>query len=251
MTDALHPGLADRRPARVEVHLLWMDATPDELARLHALLDPSERERAARFRFPRHARRYVVARAALRSLVGARLGLPPADVTLDATERGRPCLVAPRGELDFNLSHSGELAAIALSDGAPVGVDVEQRSPRRDLDGVARIGLSDAERAVLYDLPPQERADAFLRAWTRKEAVIKALGLGFAFPLGELTVSLAPGEPARVLAIRDAEGPPSAWALRALAVPEGYAGALAVRAAELTWTAEGPPRGIGPPASAR
>lgn len=155
--------------------------------RLWTLLSRDEIDRAVRIPDPRIRRRYVAGRAALRRLLGERLETPPAELRFDYGPRGKPSLEG--AEVGFNLSHSGDLALIAISDGGLVGVDLEQLRPRPRLDLLSRRVLTDDERELL------DRADAageglrwFLRCWTAKEAVAKALGLGLALAPSRISV---------------------------------------------------------------
>jgi 4'-phosphopantetheinyl transferase len=129
-----------------EVVVARLDAPVDEL---HSLLNPAERERAARFRFERDRRRYVVARGRLRELIGARLGRRPEALQFDYGRKGKPRL-SDRA-LHFNLSHSDDVALYAFSSGCDIGVDIE----------------------AIHEEPL-----AFLYRWTRTEALAKALGEG-------------------------------------------------------------------------
>jgi 4'-phosphopantetheinyl transferase len=141
------------------------------------VLSPEELDRAARISGEHIRRRYVLGRAALRRLLGERLGVPPAALRFDYGERGKPHLQG--AEVNFNLSHSGNLALIAISDRGPVGVDLEQLQRRRRLDLLSQRVLTEHERELL----DRARAEGngvqwFFRCWTAKEAVAKAFGLG-------------------------------------------------------------------------
>jgi 4'-phosphopantetheinyl transferase len=198
---------------------------------LAACLSEDERARASRFTFDRDARRFKVARSALRTLLGGYLGLAPGGVAFTYQAHGKPALDGIRTALGFNLSHSGEVAVVAAGWDRAVGVDVELCRPLPDLAALAARSFAPRERAVLDALPETERPAAFFRCWTRKEAFIKATGLGLAQPLDGFVVSLAPDEPACFL---DIEGDPDAlarWTLHDLQPPDGYAGALVVEGA--------------------
>jgi 4'-phosphopantetheinyl transferase len=214
-------------PGVVHVWRVALAGAPaDELAAAWASLSPDERARAERFQFERHRAQFVLARGALRDLLGRYLDTPPAALRFRYGPQGKPDLAWPAGELRFNLSHSHELALIALARGAELGVDVEQQAPMRDEAAVARQVFADEELAALAALPPDQRSAGFFNAWTRKEALIKARGEGLSLPLREFAVSLAPGEPARLLRSptpTDLE----TWALVALDPGPGYAAALA------------------------
>ena len=157
-------------PALVEpeVHL-WvipLEAAPDGA---HSLLAPVERERAERFRFPEDRRRWIAARAALRVLLGRYLGADPRAIHLEVTPDGNTIVEA----LHFNLSHSHDLALIAIAVHTPVGVDVELLRPIPDAPLLARR-LLPPEEADMVEMQPEQ----FLRIWTRREAWLKAEGIG-------------------------------------------------------------------------
>jgi 4'-phosphopantetheinyl transferase len=218
---------------RGEIHV-WrasLDRGRDETGRLSETLDPEERQRAARFVFERHRRRFVVARGVLRNILARYLSLRPGEIVLQFNEYGKPSLQAGAGgaPLHFTVSHAEETALYAFSADLEVGVDVEY--VRRDMATaeIAEQFFSPGEVRAFRELPEHLRTEAFFNCWTRKEAYIKALGKGLSHPLDLFTVSLTPGQPAALL--HDETDPEGAdhWSLRELQVGPGYAAALAVR----------------------
>ncbi len=131
-------------------------------------------------------------------------------------------------DLRFNLSHSHDCALLALAQGREVGVDIEYARPLEDADLIATQFFSQAERDALFALPPEQKQAAFYRCWSRKEGVIKALGLGLSMPLDSFDVTLAPDAPAQLLAMRDATASATAWTLYDLPPVAGFATALVV-----------------------
>ena len=174
----------------------------------------------------RDARRFVVAHAALRGLLGHYLQRPPASLAFTYGHRDKPALATPHDALTFNLSHSGELAAVAVGWRRWIGVDVELERPLPDLDDLAARSFAPAERRVLAALPEAERHPAFFRCWTRKEAFIKALGEGLCHPLDRFDVSLAPGEPARILRVDSTPGRDVGWTLHDFRAGPGLVGVV-------------------------
>lgn len=157
---------------------LWRLSLAGELSDLDgALLDGDERARAARFVFERDRRRFVAAHAGLRRLLGEQVGVEPAALRFESGEFGKPRLLDEPG-CAFSLSHSGDEALVALRDGGDVGVDLEALGGTRDIEGLARHCLTPAELVDFDATPEPERELAFLRAWTRKEACLKAVGSG-------------------------------------------------------------------------
>jgi 4'-phosphopantetheinyl transferase len=127
----------------------------------------------------------------LRDVVAHYLDEDPVKIELGHGERGKPMLADPSASLRFNLSHSGDLALVAVAWDREVGVDVERIAPRRNLLGLARRGLGPEEAARIESLPPEERAPAFYAAWTRREAVAKCHGVGLGAPLPDAPVAVA------------------------------------------------------------
>jgi 4'-phosphopantetheinyl transferase len=196
----------------VEVHswCVGLDVSPGTYARLHATLARDERRRSARLRFERDRRRFVVAHGVLRELLGRYLRTPPGQIRFVHNAFGKPAL-SPEfgGRLKFNLSHSADLALIAIAADADIGVDLEYVGAQPDYAEIARHFFSTAEVDRLNGLPRQAYAQAFLTCWTKREAYVKARGEGLAL--------LSPQTP-----------PARRWSLYTLHPAPGYIGALAV-----------------------
>lgn len=175
-----------------------------------ALLDDDERERAARFRFDRDRALYTAAHGGLRVLLSRHLGEAPESLKFEVTELGKPYLVGGAG-LSFNLSHSGELAAVALAVEREVGIDVEHGRTLHAEEGVARRVLTPDELDRYLALDGDERRRFLLWVWARKEALVKASGQGVRESL--TTLSCVPGRA-------------DPWSVVDLDVP-GYAAAVA------------------------
>jgi 4'-phosphopantetheinyl transferase len=196
-----------------------------QLEALARALDPAELARGATFRFDRHRDEFVACRGTLRALVGAYTARPARSIAFGYSSTGKPYLAKP-GDLRFNVTHSGDLALIAFTRGRELGVDIEQY---RDLDllAVAKTSFSEHEQAVLSGLPEPARRDAFFSCWSRKEAFLKATGVGLKH-LADFDVTLHP-EPARLLRV---VGPFSReWTIYDLPATDGHAQALAAAGA--------------------
>ena len=170
-----------------EVHV-WstpLDDLRTSWSNLLTVLAPDERERAERFRVDAARRRFVVARSALRKLLGLYLRTPPDEVGFDYDTTGKPRL-RPSGrlpDLQFNLAHSGELALLAVARGCEVGIDVERLRQVHHWREIAERYFHLDEDAEIRALPEAEQLAAFMRCWTGKEAVLKAIGTGVTRPL--------------------------------------------------------------------
>jgi 4'-phosphopantetheinyl transferase len=211
-----------------EVHV-WcatLGRPPDEIAELASLLSPDEQERAARYRVAQARDEFQVSRALLRVLLGRYLNRGPSRLEFRPGPQGKPAL-AGAAPLSFNVSHSSGAALIAVRAGGEVGVDLEQVRPFENDLGLAERFFCAAESAALQALG-DDRREAFFHVWTRKEAYLKAGGLGLSGGLERVEVSVPPDDPARVLRIDGSEDAARRWSLRALAPLPGYVGALAL-----------------------
>lgn len=206
-----------------------LDLEPAEVSALAAWLSIAETERVARYRFEPDRRRFIVARVRLRQLLAEVLDIDPLSVRFGWGSRGKPVL---DGELaatgwQFNMARSGELAVYALSQCVRVGIDVEEVREIRGAEDIAAQFFSPREHAEYQSLAADDRRIAFFNCWTRKEAFVKALGEGLAYPGECFDVSLAPGEPACLRRVERISGEAAGWRLDALAPLPGFIGALA------------------------
>ena len=215
-----------------EVHVWRASLEPDAqtLAHHRQLLTAEEQARAERFLFARDRHHFITARAILRTLLGSYLQQDPREVMLTYGGRGKPALAVQRPDtpLEFNLSHSAGLALYAFTLHAQTGVDIEFHRDIQDLRQLAATVFSASELAALDALPATLKKVGFYAAWTRKEAFIKAIGEGVAFPLDRFDVSLTPGEPARLLRIHGDPVAAQRWQMVAFTPAEQFSGALVV-----------------------
>lgn len=209
----------------VHVWRIQLNQEDDRLDRFRRTLETDELERAARFHFDKHRRHFIVARGFLRSVVARYLGSEPETLRFKYGAYGKPAL-GREHTLRFNLSHSNEVALLAVSLHAELGVDVEHIRADFASEDIARRYFSRAEVEVFNALPQEERVAAFFRCWTRKEAYIKAIGKGFSQALDRFDVTLAPELAAALLRAEDDDA--SRWWMSDIEVGEGYAGALIV-----------------------
>jgi len=187
-------------------------------------LSEGERARAERFGQPKLRDRYVVGRASLRRVLGERLGLPPASVPIVRGPRGRPRLDIDSA-LDFNVSHTADVAVIAIVRDARVGIDVERLDREVNVAGIARKFLAPGEQAVLERLDADAARRALLALWTCKEAMSKATGDALTAPFASLHIDIA-GAP--TLIAGTGVYAPDRWALHRTSVPSEYVATVAV-----------------------
>ncbi len=210
-----------------EVHV-WRVSLEQEGSRLQEfrrMLEQPELERAGRFHFEKHQRHFVVGRGFLREVLGRYLAKDPGELKFVYGAYGKPSLVGEQS-LRFNMSHSHEVALLAVASDNELGVDVEHIREDFASEEIARRFFSRVEVETFNSLPLNEQVAAFFRCWTRKEAFIKVIGKGLSQPLDGFDVTLAPGDPASLLHVD--EDDPARWVLSDIDVGAGYAGALAV-----------------------
>jgi 4'-phosphopantetheinyl transferase len=217
-------------PDEVHVWCASLDRSAAGLEQLRQTLSEDERRRAERFCFAKDRAHFTAARGLLRLILGRYLGREPCRLTFCYSAHGKPALGADCGgdALRFNLAHSRGLALYALTRGRDLGVDVERVREEVQVEQIWERFFSAQEIAALRALPAALRRQGFFTCWARKEAYIKAVGKGLAIPLDAFDVSLAPGEPAALLAVRFDSREATRWSLRELTPSPGFVGALAV-----------------------
>lgn len=213
-------------PSVAHVWTAHLDTLTDaQLAVLSAPLDADEAARTRRFYFERDRRHFAAARGLLRLLLARYLGTPPASVRFDYGPRGKPGVAWPETRMRFNLSHSHGRALFGFALDREVGIDVEAGARLGDdWPGLARRIFSAREQRELASLPPTSRRAAFLDGWTRKEAYLKATGLGIVDGLQTIEVTLTPEIPPVLLAAPAGLD----WSLRDLRNDPGHAAALVI-----------------------
>ncbi len=188
-----HPGRPAGPPPEGEIHL-WR-CHLERISSDADLLAPDEQARLARLIRPEVRRRWLAARTFLRRVLGASLGVPPEAIDLARHPGGKPFL--PGSDLQFNLSHSGDWALLALAWRLPLGVDIEAVRPRRQPMAIARRFFPAEAAAALAGAPPERQASLFHYHWTRLEARHKLDGGGLMAPSPEdaqlLSFTPAPG----------------------------------------------------------
>lgn len=212
----------------VQIWSVDLRAPRESMERFRAWLSRDELERADRFRFESHRRRFVAGRGVLRSLLAHHTESSPADLVFSYGTAGKPHLESPADSgIAFNVSHADDVALIAIARDRAVGVDVERVKTARDLERLAARFFSPEEAADFMRLTPVARQNAFYTCWSRKEAFLKARGVGLAGNLKDFAVTLEPGVPPVIRRLSPALKGNSEWLLADLPVPGGYVGALA------------------------
>jgi 4'-phosphopantetheinyl transferase len=210
---------------RVHVWRICLEQEGGLLDRFRRTLAPEELDRAGRFRYERLQRHFVASRGFLRYVLARYVAAEPEEIRFVYNYYGKPSLVGERS-LQFNMSHSHELAIVAVTRDAAVGVDVEHIRADFASEEIATRFFSRVEVETFSALQKEERVAAFFRCWARKEAYIKAIGKGLSQPLDGFDVTLTPDEPAALL--RRGKEDEMTWSMSDIDVGSDYASALAV-----------------------
>jgi 4'-phosphopantetheinyl transferase len=215
------------------VWCVLLDVSESMVGEAIGVLSPEERRQAERLRTDELRRRFLVRRARLRELLARYLGVAPQAICFDRGAFGKPALASPwsHSRLHFSTSHSADLGLVAVALDSVVGIDVERIRPLSDFEALVRRFFAASENDTLVSLPESERLSAFFHGWSRKEALLKAIGTGLSLGLDQVVVSLTP-EDSRVLAIQGSPEAARRWCLEDLRPAPGFASALARPAGE-------------------
>jgi 4'-phosphopantetheinyl transferase len=187
-----------------EVHVWRIDLVSDarNFAALSATLSEGERDRAARFCSSELREQWTVAHGALRCILAAYSGSRPECLALATGPKGKPKLAGPCGGISFNLTHTTDLALVAIAVNRRVGIDAERIRPGIDVLRLSRCFFSACEADEVSRAPSGgSQLAAFFSCWTRKESFLKALGIGLSVPLNRFQVTIGAHEPARLVSV--------------------------------------------------
>ena len=218
----------DRATDIINFTWLWLEDAAQYTETFAGWLSDDERMKAAKFHFSVDRERFTLGRGFIRALSAAHLQIHPKAVVFSVTDTGKPYL--KEGGLEFNVSHSGRGVLIAWSDGAAIGADVEMMDFKttETLKEIAQISFSTNECAVLSAASESEKAPTFYRIWVRKEAIIKAEGVGLGGPLQAFSVvNLKSGVATWVDEVPYPDSD-RIWKLVDLKAPQGHLAALAI-----------------------
>ncbi|MFM7448799.1 MAG: 4'-phosphopantetheinyl transferase family protein [Leptolyngbyaceae cyanobacterium] len=190
------PDQPSLEPHQIHLWLVEVDAVSQpQLQQLSCYLSEDEQQRAAKFHFALHRRRFIANRGILRSLLGRYLHCHPKTVTFSYGAHGKPLIANPKHQLglQFNVSHSERLCLIAIAQQHQVGIDLEQHRGLTDLNALAQRFFTVNEYAAIQALPDIQKPGAFFQYWTGKEALLKGLGVGLS-GLSQIELSITPGQ---------------------------------------------------------
>lgn len=220
-----------------EVHI-WqanIDLPAKGVQNLKINLSSDESMRAEEFRFEHDRSGFIATRGILRQILAYYLRIEPGVIRFCYKENGKPRLQSGSGEecIQFNISHSEELALYVFTLGHEVGVDIEYMRPISEMEQIVEQFFSAKERVVFGASPVSKKREIFYTWWTRKEAFTKAKGSGLSYPLDTLDVSMFPCEQNKPLNIMEDANETSIWSIGDIKPAKEYAGAVVVEGRDL------------------
>lgn len=223
----IEPGFFNLQENDVHIWLADLEIPAEKLEEFRQILSSDESTRAGRFHFEKDRKKFTIARGALRLILGRYLNIPGKDIHFSNTQYRRPYITEKHNRtlINFNLSHSNALAIYAVTKGRDIGIDIEYMRPMNDAAGIVKRFFSAKEISLFNSAPDDAKTRAFFTLWTRKEAYIKALGMGLNMPLNQFTAvsSLEDND----FILNDNDGKKN-YLIKSLSLDPDYAGALAV-----------------------
>lgn len=230
MTQIWQASPQDLKLQKNDVHI-WcanLDLPKEKIQQLTTILSEEEISRANRFRFEQHRHRFIVARSTLKIILGQYLNIESDRIEFDYTPKGKPRIREGEG-LEFNMSHSQTLGLYGVTRDRPIGVDIEYLRPMEDATQLAKRFFCTSEYEAISSLAPKEREKYFFRAWTAKEAFLKATGEGIGGGLDQIEVDLTFQDSVKLLKIKGDSQTVYQWSLLPLNPANNYLGAVVVK----------------------
>ena len=211
---------------KVHVWRANLNLSADEIDSFAAILSKDERLRADRFRFPQHRRRFIAARGILRKILASYLNLPSKSLQFAYGDRGKPKLLDCT--LQFNISHSQELALYGVTCERKIGIDLEYLKTTTDFKKIARRFFAPRETEYIECLSEKKQKQAFFQLWTAKEAYLKATGEGLTGSLDKIEIFITPELSAKLLAIEGNTFAATKWSIISFIPATNYVATLAI-----------------------
>lgn len=195
-----HNQDADKQLAAGEIHiwLNFLNLHQAKLKHLYPLLSAAEKARSEEFSHFRARKNYIASHGFLHSVLAYYLDCPASEIEFTQEEKGKPFILPELNpqQIQFNLSHSQNLAILAVCREHAVGIDIECSQRDSDWSGIARRFFTPNEQQALFALPEAQQKNAFYQLWTRKEAHMKVTGLGLGLPPTQFELSVPPEQAA-------------------------------------------------------
>ncbi len=208
----------------VHIWLNYLNIHEARLKHLYPLLSTEEKERSERFKFYKHRKRFIASHGFTRSVLENYIDTPASEIIFKSNDKGKPALDkrTHNTNIHFNLSHSNNIALLAIVANHEIGIDVEYLDRKNDWKGIIKRFYTADEQAGILELPEDQQQNAFFQMWTRKEAYMKALGLGLYLSPNKFSLTTPPEKPALVKHLSDKYKEPEIINFGDIQLPESY-----------------------------
>jgi 4'-phosphopantetheinyl transferase len=209
------------------------DSVSGLIHELTAILSVEETVRINRFIFEKDRITHTISQGMLRYILGTYLNLNPEEIIFRQNEYGKLFISEEQNpeNIQFNLSHSGDMIVYAISKGRDVGIDIQKIKDNDSIMDIVDHYFSETEKAAFRSLPDEQKLKGFHSCWTRKEAYIKALGMGLSYPLNSFTMPVTPENSSAVI-YDDSE---TAYSVTDINTSPGYTAAVVVKGNDVSY----------------
>jgi 4'-phosphopantetheinyl transferase len=215
-------------PNEVHVWVFPTDISSERYDEYRKILSRQELERADRFVFDDDRVRFIASHGMLRTRLAVYCGAQPEALVFSAGSHGKPVLLESAVPIQFNLSHSGSRAAIAVTSGLRCGVDIEKIRSEVSDQAIAQRFFCTLEIEWLRSLSATQRVHGFFRLWAVKEAILKAVGKGLSIPLSDVDTTQVINGASSCVSLPREEGRDLTFWVGELNAADGYTSAVAV-----------------------
>lgn len=186
--------IADLADNEIHIWLNYLNVHEARIKHLYPLLSDAEKERSERFKFYKHRKAFIASHGFMHTVLAYYINSQANEIEFSHAEHGKPALIASQNSqhIQFNLSHSNNIAILAVCKHHSVGVDVEYAERKTDWVGVSKRFFTPNEQQLLFNLDEDEQKKAFFQIWTRKEAHMKVTGMGLSLSPNDFEVSVPP-----------------------------------------------------------
>ncbi len=200
-------SFSDINNTEIHIWLNYLNVHEARIKHLYPLLTAAEKERSERFKFYKHRKAFIASHGFMHMVLANYLNIEADEIEFEHTQQGKPFLVESqnRENIQFNLSHSNNMAILAVCKQHEVGIDIEYAGRKIDWLGISKRFFTANEQQVFFKLPEAEQKAAFFKIWTRKEAHMKVTGKGLALAPTQFEVSVPPAEAAFIANLKTEE----------------------------------------------
>ncbi|MBP1710942.1 MAG: 4-phosphopantetheinyl transferase [Deltaproteobacteria bacterium] len=216
-----------------EIHIWAADLDQWNLSCLEAVqeLPETEAKKAGRFRFETHRKRYIKGHYLLRALLGMYLGTDFYDRAFHINKYGKPALINTKTEdtIFFNISNSENIYVCAFSQNSDIGIDIEKNHDLPDMDRIMAESFSAEEKRRFHTLSEPDRTRTFFQYWARKEALLKAMGMGLSYPMNQVNAVTGDKHSSQLITKIAGSDISNQWTLLDMDICTGFTSALALQ----------------------